>query len=223
MKFGPIRLQSRLFFFSFHSWSLQHTYITYFMAHLFYACLAPPIVVGVLLTRQSLDPEYKTTAFFHMYFQEKKTLSYFRVNTVIEKSIFADTQWQMCFMSSSAASHRWCLFLLTAECSGAPAPPLAPSDPPSPAWVLWNAPGASPWPPAEPRAPPPEPRQSLLQTIQQHYSCISYTNGQNFDIFDGFLLCMLKLTNYYHCFGCLIFLWKLWYILQDSLTSVGCN
>ncbi len=57
-------------------------YITYFMAHSFYACLAPPIVVGVLLTCQSLDPEYNTTAFFQMYFQEK-TLSYIRVNMVI--------------------------------------------------------------------------------------------------------------------------------------------
>ncbi len=44
-----------------------HT-VHYFMAHWFYACLAPPIVVGVLLTRQSLDPEYKTTAFFQMHF-----------------------------------------------------------------------------------------------------------------------------------------------------------
>ncbi len=43
-------------------------YIMYFMAHSFYAFLAPPIVVGVLLTCQSLDPEYKTTAFFQMYF-----------------------------------------------------------------------------------------------------------------------------------------------------------
>ncbi len=51
------------------------------MAHAFYACLAPPMVVGVLLTCQSLDPEYKMTAFFQMYFQEK-TLSYIRVNTV---------------------------------------------------------------------------------------------------------------------------------------------
>ncbi len=46
-------------------------YITYFMAHSFYAFLAPPIVVGVLLTCQSLDPEYKTSVFFQMYFQEK--------------------------------------------------------------------------------------------------------------------------------------------------------
>ncbi len=62
---------------------IYHThYITYFMAHSFYAYLAPPIVVGVLLTRQSLDSEFKTTAFFHMYFQEK-TLSYIRVNTVV--------------------------------------------------------------------------------------------------------------------------------------------
>ncbi len=34
------------------------------MAHSFYACLGPPIVVGVILTYQNLDPEYKTTAFF---------------------------------------------------------------------------------------------------------------------------------------------------------------
>ncbi len=52
------------------------------MAHSFYAFFAPPIIVGVLLTCQSLDPEYKTTAFFQMYFQEKKH-SYIRVNTVI--------------------------------------------------------------------------------------------------------------------------------------------
>ncbi len=43
----------------------------HFLAHSFYECLAPPIVVGVLLTCQSLDPEYKMTAFFNMYFQEK--------------------------------------------------------------------------------------------------------------------------------------------------------
>ncbi len=48
----------------------------YFMAHSFYACLAPPIVVGVLLTCQSLDPEYKTSAFFQMYFQEKNIVLY---------------------------------------------------------------------------------------------------------------------------------------------------
>ncbi len=47
-------------------------YITYFMAHSFYAFLVPPIVVGVLMTCQSLDPENKTIAFFQMYFQEKK-------------------------------------------------------------------------------------------------------------------------------------------------------
>ncbi len=38
-------------------------YITYFMAHSLYAYSAPPIVVGVLLTCQCLDPEYKTTVF----------------------------------------------------------------------------------------------------------------------------------------------------------------
>ncbi len=48
----------------------------YFITHLFYAYLAPPIVVGVLLTCQSLDPEYKTTAFFNMYFQEKNIVLY---------------------------------------------------------------------------------------------------------------------------------------------------
>ncbi len=47
------------------------THIIYFMAHSFYLFLTPPIVVGVLLTRRSLDPEYKTTAFFHMDFHEK--------------------------------------------------------------------------------------------------------------------------------------------------------
>ncbi len=46
------------------------------MAHSFYAFLAPPIVVGVLLTCQSLDPEYKTTVFFQMYFQEKNIVLY---------------------------------------------------------------------------------------------------------------------------------------------------
>ncbi len=56
-----------------------HCYITYFMAHSFYAYLAPPIVEGALLTCQNLDPEYKTTAFFH----REKTLSYIRVNAVV--------------------------------------------------------------------------------------------------------------------------------------------
>ncbi len=49
-------------------------YITYFMAHSFYAFLAPPIFVGVLLTCQSLDPEYKTTAFFRCISKEKHRL-----------------------------------------------------------------------------------------------------------------------------------------------------
>ncbi len=44
------------------------------MAHSFYACLGPPIVVGVILTYQNLDPEYKTTAFFQMYFHETKNI-----------------------------------------------------------------------------------------------------------------------------------------------------
>ncbi len=51
-------------------------YIMYFMTHSFYAYLAPPIVVGVLLTCQSLNPEYKTTAFFQMYLQEKNIVLY---------------------------------------------------------------------------------------------------------------------------------------------------
>ncbi len=46
------------------------------MAHSFYAFLAPPTVLGVLLTCQSLDPEYKTNAFFQMYFQEKNIVLY---------------------------------------------------------------------------------------------------------------------------------------------------
>ncbi len=65
--------------------------ITYFMAHSFYAYLAPPIVVVVLMTCQSQDPEYKTTAFFQMYFQEKKTSSYIRVNTVFSLSSNSQT------------------------------------------------------------------------------------------------------------------------------------
>ncbi len=44
----------------------------YVITHSFYAYLVPPIVVGVLLTCQSLEPEYKMTAFFQMYLQEKK-------------------------------------------------------------------------------------------------------------------------------------------------------
>ncbi len=51
------------------------------MAHSFHVYLVPSIVVGVLLTCQSLDPEYKMTAFSQMYFQEK-TSSYIRVKTV---------------------------------------------------------------------------------------------------------------------------------------------
>ncbi len=51
----------------------SHSYV---IADSFYACLAPPIVVGVLLTCQSVDPEYKTTAFFQMYFQEKNIVLY---------------------------------------------------------------------------------------------------------------------------------------------------
>ncbi len=47
------------------------------MAHSFYAFLAPPIVVGVLLTCQSLDPEYVAYCI-----SKKKTSSYIRVNTV---------------------------------------------------------------------------------------------------------------------------------------------
>ncbi len=36
-----------------------------------------PVIVGVLLTCQSLDPKYKTTAFFfQMYFQEKNIVLY---------------------------------------------------------------------------------------------------------------------------------------------------
>ncbi len=52
------------------------------MAHSFYVYLDPPIVVGVLLTCQSLDPEYKMTAFFSDVVPRKKQ-SYIQVNTVI--------------------------------------------------------------------------------------------------------------------------------------------
>ncbi len=45
------------------------------MAHSFYTYLAPPIAVGVLLTCQSLDPEYKTAAFFQSI-SKKINLSY---------------------------------------------------------------------------------------------------------------------------------------------------
>ncbi len=58
------------------------------MAHSFYAYLAPPIVVGELLTfKVSRDTEHKTTAFFQLYFQEK-THSYIRINTVIANYIW---------------------------------------------------------------------------------------------------------------------------------------
>ncbi len=43
------------------------------MAHSF---LAQPIVVDVLLTCQSLDPEYMTTAFFLYVFPRKKVVLY---------------------------------------------------------------------------------------------------------------------------------------------------
>ncbi len=75
MKFGLIRLQSRLSFVFTRDVYNTH-YIMYFITHSFYAYLAPPIVVVVLLTCQSLDPEYKTTAFFNMYFQEKNIVLY---------------------------------------------------------------------------------------------------------------------------------------------------
>ncbi len=52
------------------------------MAHSFDVYLATPIVVGVLLTCQSLDPEYKTTVFFQMSrIKKKKPLSYIQVNS----------------------------------------------------------------------------------------------------------------------------------------------
>ncbi len=64
-------------FFIFFTHDLYNTrYITYFMAPLFYAFLVPLIVVGVLLTCQSLDPEYKTTAFFSDVFPRKNIVLY---------------------------------------------------------------------------------------------------------------------------------------------------
>ncbi len=91
MKFGPIRLMtvtthaavSFSFSFVFTRDHYNTHYITYFMAHSFYACLAPPVVVGVLLTCQSLDPEYKTNMHFFRCISKKKTSSYIRVNTVL--------------------------------------------------------------------------------------------------------------------------------------------
>ncbi len=45
------------FSFSLFTHDLYNTrYFMYFMAHSFYRYLAPPIVVGVLLTCQRLDP-----------------------------------------------------------------------------------------------------------------------------------------------------------------------
>ncbi len=74
--------------FSFSFVFTRDLHITYFMAHSFYAYLAPPIVVGELLTfKVSRDTEHKTTAFFQLYFQEKKQ-SYIRINTVIAHYIW---------------------------------------------------------------------------------------------------------------------------------------
>ncbi len=67
---------SIFFFFCFHSRYLQHT--LHYVFHGTFCVFVPPIVVGVLLTCQSQDPEYKMTG---LYFQEK-TLSYIQVNTV---------------------------------------------------------------------------------------------------------------------------------------------
>ncbi len=53
----------KLFYFVF----TRDLYKTQNMAHSFYACLEPPIVVGVLLTCQSLDPEYKATVFSYVF------------------------------------------------------------------------------------------------------------------------------------------------------------
>ncbi len=61
---------SIFFFFCFHMQSLQHT--LHISWHTRFMLLGPPIVVGVILTYQNLDPEYKTTTFFQMYFHEKK-------------------------------------------------------------------------------------------------------------------------------------------------------
>ncbi len=66
----------KLFSFVFTRDLYKTRYITYFMAHSFYACLEPPIVVGVLLTCQSLDPEYKATVFFSDVFPRKNIVLY---------------------------------------------------------------------------------------------------------------------------------------------------
>ncbi len=62
--------------------TLQHTYSTYVFLG---ALVLRVFVCYVLLTCQNLAPQYKTTTFFQMYFQEKKN-SYIRVNTVIHNS-----------------------------------------------------------------------------------------------------------------------------------------
>ncbi len=67
-----VTTQEFLFSFVFTRYITFTKHITYFMANSFYACLAPRIVVGVLLTGLSLDPEYKTTAVFQMYTKKKK-------------------------------------------------------------------------------------------------------------------------------------------------------
>ncbi len=46
----------------------------YVITHSFYAYLVPPIAVGVLLTCQSLEPEYKMTSVFSDVSPRKKTI-----------------------------------------------------------------------------------------------------------------------------------------------------
>ncbi len=48
----------------------------YFLAHSFYVYLVPPIVVVVLLTCQSLEPEYKPTVFFSDVVPKKNIVLY---------------------------------------------------------------------------------------------------------------------------------------------------
>ncbi len=74
----------KLFSFVFTRDLYKTRYITYFMAHSFYACLEPPIVVGVLLTCQSLDPEYKAT-FFRCISKKKHCLIFGSMRYVMAK------------------------------------------------------------------------------------------------------------------------------------------
>ncbi len=72
------------------------------MAHSFYSYLASPIVVGVLLTCQSLDPEYKMAAFFQMYFQEKNIVLYSGQYSILQIYFWQDQYHQRSWQTHPA-------------------------------------------------------------------------------------------------------------------------